>query len=146
MGERPCRDCATPFPTTGNAHTYCPPCRTERRKVSHKLAMRVWRDKNRSRARAVKSRWDLKQYGLTPEQYETMQADQAGVCAICHRMPDGGRGVTRRLVVDHCHVSGSVRGLLCPNCNTAIGLLREDQSSIAAAAEYLRRHEEPACV
>jgi len=64
--------------------------------------------------------WIKKRYGLSREQYEVMLAQQDGVCAICkgegHKMQNGKRG----LVVDHDHVNGDVRGLLCMRCNTYI--------------------------
>lgn len=55
-------------------------------------------------------------------------------CAICHReLPELEHG----LVVDHDHVTGKVRALLCGNCNTALGLLGDDVARIQRAAEYV---------
>jgi hypothetical protein len=44
---------------------------------------------------------------------------------------------TAKLMVDHCHATGKVRGLLCHNCNRALGLLKDDKSTIRRALEYL---------
>jgi hypothetical protein len=72
-------------------------------------------------------------YGITIEQYEQMLVTQGGHCAACLRTPDQEHhGV---LHVDHDHVTGAVRGLLCHGCNTALGLMREDPTGLAAYIE-----------
>lgn len=60
-------------------------------------------------------------------------------CAICGEMEDKLRedGTEQPLSVDHCHVSGRVRGLLCHRCNTALGLFRDDPEVLKRAIEYL---------
>lgn len=58
-------------------------------------------------------------YGIDAAEYESMYRAQDGVCAICRNTCSLGR----QLSVDHCHESGEVRGLLCSNCNTALGKL-----------------------
>jgi hypothetical protein len=82
------------------------------------------------RALSRRSRYRLKLYGLTMEQYAALEASHAGRCAICGR--------DEKLVIDHCHATGKVRGLLCQRCNKAIGLFLEDCSSMEAAVRYLR--------
>lgn len=76
-----------------------------------------------------------RQYGITLDEYEVMHAKQGGVCAICAGVNDDGRN----LHIDHDHATGAVRGLLCGNCNTAIGLLGEDIARITASIAYLTR-------
>lgn len=85
--------------------------------------------------------WRLKQdHGITLDEYERMVADQGGVCKICRRPPRGGRTHHDQMLhVDHDHSSGRVRGLLCRQCNVAIGFLDEDVEIIASAIHYLRR-------
>lgn len=78
-----------------------------------------------------------REYGLTPEDYERMLEDQNGVCAICLKT-DVVTG--RRLAVDHCHKTGVVRGLLCSQCNTAIGRFEDDTEVIERAIAYLNKH------
>lgn len=93
------------------------------------------------RARENK-RWWLKLYGLTPDQYEAMLAEQGGVCAICSRAEryiDARTGEPRKLAVDHCHDTGRVRGLLCGTCNRGLGQFEDDRSRLERAAEYLKR-------
>jgi hypothetical protein len=71
-----------------------------------------------------------RRYGITLEQLREMQERQNHACAICKR---GGC----ELVLDHDHVTGEVRGLLCIPCNLILGLLRDDPHVARAAAEYL---------
>jgi len=71
-------------------------------------------------------------YGITLAEYNDLLVEQGGKCAICELAP-----VDSKLNVDHCHATGEKRGLLCSQCNTAIGLLKEDLKLLSRAAEYL---------
>lgn len=109
--------------------------RAEHRERTNFLNRR-WRAQNKERdveaQRARNRKHVLAQYGLSPADYADLLESQHGTCAICKGKPEGN------LHIDHCHETGRVRGLLCGSCNRAIGLLREDQALLAAAAEYLR--------
>jgi hypothetical protein len=78
-----------------------------------------------------------RKFGITPEQYDEMLASQDGGCAICHKPPRADIS----LHVDHDHASGAVRGLLCFDCNAALGHLREDEERIRALRAYLLAHD-----
>ena len=100
---------------------------------------------NRLRTRRRKERYpgqkldaDLRRVGSSLQEYEQLKERQQGVCAICGRPPVA----KQRLSVDHCHVTGQVRGLLCDPCNTALGLLGDDPERLLAAARYLKHHKE----
>lgn len=71
-------------------------------------------------------------YGLTLAQYAALFTAQNNVCLICNGVTKG-----KKLVVDHDHKTGQVRGLLCTRCNTAIGFL-EDYSWVMVALRYLK--------
>ncbi len=71
-------------------------------------------------------------FGITLETYQRMLETQSGGCAIC-----GGHDGEKCLAVDHCHVTLRVRGLLCQNCNQALGKMSEDPARLRAAATYL---------
>ena len=75
-------------------------------------------------------------FGINKAKYEEMLQAQAGVCAICQQIC----AKNTRLSIDHHHDTGKVRGLLCNNCNTGIGLLKDDSKIIASAASYVNRH------
>ncbi|MGC0333074.1 hypothetical protein RKD23_006064 [Streptomyces sp. SAI-170] len=85
----------------------CRPCRAERNQISY---------------------FKVK-YGLTKGERDEMVASQGGVCCICLSAP--------AVHVDHCHKTGRVRGVLCFNCNSAIGKLGDDPDAVRRAAAYL---------
>jgi hypothetical protein len=81
-----------------------------------------------------------KRYGLSEGQYEAMLEDQAYKCFICNEYP-----TTKALHVDHDHAccpgktscGSCVRGLLCHNCNVALGLLKENPVIIKSMLDYI---------
>jgi hypothetical protein len=95
-----------------------------------------WREKGRERFRITYHKTGkYRQYNLTKEEYEQMVRDQRGLCAICGDSSDQGT----RLVIDHDHISGVVRSLLCIRCNVGIGSFKEDISRLEGAIAYLQR-------
>lgn len=78
----------------------------------------------------------LRQYGITEDQYQELHTRQNGVCAICltNTITDSRNG---RLSIDHDHLTGRVRGLLCGLCNKAVGLLRDDPELARRVIVYL---------
>ena len=79
-----------------------------------------------------------REYELSPEEYDELLKRQGGVCGICSADSSAGSNNGRRsLGVDHDHLTGTVRGLLCNNCNRAIGLLNDDPAVLRAALDYL---------
>jgi hypothetical protein len=89
--------------------------------------------KNKSRHFATRLR---RECGLSIEQYDVLHEHQQGVCAICRRKCSNTK--MTRLCVDHDHNTNQIRGLLCNNCNRAIGLLQDNTDVLAAAIEYLQ--------
>ncbi|WP_347239676.1 endonuclease VII domain-containing protein [Streptomyces sp. L2] len=87
--------------------SYCRECRAERNRVSY----------------------FERKYDLTPVELDALIAAQRGICCICLTAP--------AVHVDHCHKTGRVRGVLCFNCNSAIGKLRDDPDAVRRAAAYL---------
>lgn len=87
-------------------------------------------------------------FGITLEDYAAKAAAQGGVCAICGGDQRSTNNLSGRqmvaLVVDHDHITGAVRGLLCAGCNRAIGMLKDDPKVLRAAADYLERSRAPA--
>lgn len=75
----------------------------------------------------------LLKYQMTPEQYAAKVEEQQGRCAICAIEPEA-----RALAVDHNHTTGRVRGLLCHNCNVALGLFKEEPQFLKRAIAYLQ--------
>lgn len=108
-------------------------------KRKHAAYMREYRARpNNAAWQRVLSQQRERRTGFTDETYARMFEEQGGVCAICGATGEKSRhGV---LHGDHNHATGAPRGLLCSNCNTALGLFGEDPERINAALEYLARH------
>lgn len=98
---------------------------------STSCSAKAWKDAHPGRQREIRLKHA---YGITPEQYEALFASQKRRCAICHCKHPG-----RQWHVDHDHDTGEVRGILCGNCNEAIGKLRDDPKLLRAAYRYLTR-------
>lgn len=75
----------------------------------------------------------LKKYGITPSDRAAILQSQYGKCAICQCDESG-----RKFHIDHCHSTGTVRGLLCEQCNLGIGKFKDDPDALERAAMYLR--------
>jgi hypothetical protein len=78
-----------------------------------------------------------KHYDLTLEEYQLMLQQQNNECYICRTHIDG-----KAVKVDHNHATGQVRKLLCHNCNTSLGLLKENPELFIKAAKYLKEHND----
>jgi uncharacterized CHY-type Zn-finger protein len=116
--------------------TYCKPCENAR--------VAAWQRKNPEKVKQAWAAWEarnpgqnrrdvLKKYGLTLKQYEQQLADQGGKCAICREEYDV-------LCVDHDHETGVNRGLLCRNCNSGIGKLRDSVEMLHRSIAYLESY------
>ena len=77
-------------------------------------------------------------YRLTYVEYSEMQKEQRGKCAICLKNIYESSNASTRIVVDHCHKSGKVRGLLCTSCNAGLGSLKKRVTS-DRVEQYLSR-------
>ena len=118
---------------------YCKSCtntRTRAYYARHPTKQREQVDRRRAadpvRYNRVYRNGHLKRkFGITLAEFERLSALQGGACAIC-----GKTG--KPLWVDHNHVTGAVRGLLCNGCNVAIGLLGDGPELVSKALAYLR--------
>lgn len=90
----------------------------------------------------------LSRYGLTWESFHALLIAQGGACAICGTTIRDEVGVARKeqACVDHCHSTGTVRGLLCAKCNLALGYLRDSPQIARNAATYLENANGSRCV
>lgn len=71
-------------------------------------------------------------YNISLEDYDTLLLSQDNRCKICGKEPSA-----KLLAVDHCHTTGKVRGLLCSNCNTALGLVKDNKELLSRMITYL---------
>jgi hypothetical protein len=82
----------------------------------------------------VARRGNLKKFGLDFNGYDALLKQQDYKCAVCGIE---ARKLNKNLCIDHNHTTGSVRGLLCPNCNMALGLLKDNKDNINNLLNYL---------
>ena len=142
----------------GNYRTHCAKCRSKAERTvncgkcgavrdgSHSTYCRAcyraysaeWVKKNPEKA-ALKSRRRtlMANFGLTIPEWDAMFVAQEGRCAVCRTDKVSGLG---NFAVDHCHVTGKVRALLCGRCNTAMGMVGDDSARLRALADYLDLH------
>lgn len=127
-----CADCLQPFTYEirgGQRRSYCDGCNHH----PERLAKPVSKQDNR--------RYNLRRYGITPEQHDATLELQGGRCAICGDLPDpDGVRASSRLHVDHDHEANRVRGLLCTRCNQGLGYFRDNENLLLAAAVYLKEN------
>lgn len=128
-GHKWCPDCEQVLPlsqfvrttrTKTGYHAYCKPCHNKRGKVS------------RDKVGGSRTYHLTRRYGITAAEADHLLAGQGGFCAICKKAPAEH--------VDHDHVTGAVRALLCFNCNGGLGQFKDDPDVLRAAAEYVEFH------
>lgn len=116
----------------------CKSCKSEKARVWRKNKPgyeqeRYAKDKDKTRERHL-----IRKYGVTLIAYQAMLDAQRGKCAICHAPEvEQFKGVFH---VDHCHATGSVRGLLCRGCNHMLGVVRDDPEILTRAINYILEH------
>jgi len=113
------------------------------RNPDKKLAAQVralqWNKENKDRRQKTWQKRNLKLLGISQEEYFETFERQGKSCAICKS------GVNQHLKqrtfpADHCHKTGKFRGILCHNCNVALGLLKENTEVMEMAIAYLKKH------
>lgn len=95
--------------------------------------------KNHRRAAQLRENHLNRKYGITQKQYEKMLAEQDGKCAGCRSSDPKGMGSFH---VDHCHITGKIRKLLCMKCNSAMGKVDDNPETLERLARYIRTHRE----
>ena len=123
---------------------YCESCRGSARRSMRKIKTKEertarhkeWRRENPKAAQYRDNRNLVVNHGITMEQFQEMSKLQNDVCAICQE-PHKEESNFKRLHVDHDHITKQIRGLLCTNCNTALGLFKDDLERMKRAIRYL---------
>lgn len=110
----------------GKTHSWCKPCFREGERERRAADPATYRD-----------RYLRRTYGISLEEFEAMESEQGGVCAICGE-PERNR---KYLSVDHDHTTGCVRGLLCHLCNALLGQAGDDAWRLRSAADYLEVYD-----
>lgn len=114
---------------------------------AQRCANKKWYSKNKEKQAVYMKAWFLKnkdkqsayirkmKFGITSKELDAMVINQNGACAICFGQSVG----YGKFHVDHDHVSGRVRGLLCHNCNVGLGHFKDSVSYLMAAISYLSK-------
>jgi len=116
----------------------CKDCIKERRKKQKDYDKRYWKKWSAENAEKLRERdvgYNLKRkFNMTVEDYNVLLQSQNNTCATCDKTHSSNG---KRLAVDHCHVTGKIRGLLCNECNTALGLVKENPVVLLELIDYL---------
>jgi F420-0:gamma-glutamyl ligase-like protein len=114
-----------------SCNTFCKKCSSAKSKKWAIDNPNVWeRQKRKSHLK--------KKYGITIDDYDKMVIQQNNSCAICEGVLIDSRGF--RPHVDHCHETGKVRGVLCGDCNKALGMFKDSIERIQKAYNYLLKN------
>lgn len=105
----------------------------------HRQGTQNWYHANPDKAKSQR----LKRYGLDLDGYNALRDKQKYCCVVCNKHENDvsqGRAKTpaTALHVDHDHVTGKVRGLLCTNCNIILGKCYDDAKILKQAIKYLK--------
>lgn len=127
---RLCKGCGV---QVGPKFHYCDSCRQERQRQATKTYMARARKEQPERIAKAKAR---AQYKISGDELDALYAEAGDTCPLCQR-PFTEEQDSKR-AIDHHHVSGKVRGIICTRCNSGIGLAHEDAERMARMADYLR--------
>lgn len=123
-------------------HSWCKECEykqnRERFLKTYIPKERIKKDINPDEVKlSAKKRMLKHRYSLGYDKYIQMYENQNGECLICGTKQD--LGGSTGLMIDHCHITNKVRGLLCRNCNSGLGLFKENSEILLKAFNYLNK-------
>lgn len=116
--KKNCKHCQTIFEPTGPSHLYCSK-ECSKRGLIHNYYVNI--------------------YGVSISEVEQALKDQNYLCAICKEPGfEMNKYVRSPLNLDHCHDTKKFRGMLCHNCNRALGLFKDNVERLETAISYLK--------
>lgn len=135
--------------TTSEGHKVCYLCSKEK-PLSEFSGNTTRRDGKQTYCKACghaqQTEWYYKRkHGITIQERDALLHKQEGMCPICKNTiafkENKGRGLNTgdEAVVDHCHSSEKIRGVLCGHCNTGLGAFKDNPYALENAIEYLLR-------
>lgn len=118
------------------SRSQCKSCVNEKNLQRYHLGNKLLR-------RKISYKYNLKiNYGLTIDDYNKMYSEQDGRCPICSDVLENIfldiKGVKSSL--DHCHISGKNRQILCSLCNTGLGVFKDSSNILEKAKQYVEKH------
>ena len=126
-----------------NLHSICKECRNKQRREAYNQNKEHYNTKNLEYYYNNKEKWVLsnrkscykRKYNITIEQYNKILLEQNNKCKIC-----GTENKEKYFHIDHNHKTGKIRGLLCCNCNLALGFIKDNSFILIKAINYLREY------
>lgn len=141
LPARLCERCGKQFAPNRGTQKFCTQRCCNAAIAKRDYRKHIYRHRNRAAQRRRSARhldYRLQsKYGITLADFNRILAEQGGGCGICGAVESRSKGP--RLHVDHDHVTGKVRGLLCAACNHGIGQLGDDSERVKSAVRYLER-------
>lgn len=108
---------------------------------ANKEKRKVWHKKSMQRPEYIEK--DLQRHRVKRDTAKAvLLSEQSGLCAICkqgEKRRDNKSGVIRALAQDHDHLTGKLRGLLCSDCNLALGFFQDSIPRMEDAIAYLKK-------
>lgn len=144
-GKKYCPECANILDIdmfksrSGKIRHYCIPCVNKLERLRYQKS-----DGSYQRERSMKRNYN----GFSLKEYQMMFDTQRGVCAACGQPETTNDPRTKQLKnlqIDHDHITGKVRALLCKECNNALGLLHDDPDRIRLLLRYAEFHQSNNC-
>lgn len=116
-------------------HNWCKKCFC----ACNRKNLSSMKEENPGRVRKMNSiRARKLNYGLSKEAYANLLTEQEGRCALCGE-EFSSLNNKRKIHVDHCHVTGRLRGLLCFSCNVGLGNFKDSKMRLLLAIRYLQK-------
>lgn len=145
LGYKQCQKCKIAHPVKSftrnarnkdNLSTWCKQCRAEYAKFYRAMN----KEKIKRKQRDIRYK---ESYGISLEDYDKILEKQGNKCACCGSTEASkSPGKWANFCVDHCHLTGKVRGLLCNSCNIGIGKLGDNLDGVLNAVSYLSLFED----
>jgi len=144
LSDKQCQKCKIVHPAKSfarntrnkdNLSAWCKQCRAE----YAKLYRAINKEKIKNKQRDIRYK---ESYGISLEDYNKMLEKQGNKCACCGSTK-ASKSIHKwaNFCVDHCHLTGEVRGLLCNSCNIGIGKLGDNLDGVLNAVSYLSLFE-----
>lgn len=119
----------------GRKHPTCAECRNKHYRQYYKDHKKeILKRQKENPQWSVQDKY--RKYGITKEKFEQVVVEQNNRCKICLK--------EAKLVIDHCHINNKFRGLLCSNCNIALGHFKDNKENLKLAIKYLEDWESQA--
>ena len=117
----------------------CVSCRTKNKERMRRIRAGIPQEEKQKSWKTSRDYFLTRKFGITTKDYGTMLIEQHSRCAICQGTSTGDKR-SKNFHVDHCHITGKIRGLLCSACNKGLGLFTDSPDKLDRAIKYLLKN------